>query len=78
MLFRSCYDFPLFFFRLYYLITSSDYIFHTASIDNKTLNETLADKFEGNRLRLKMMKEKGLVDFEGIVPSFNSKIRLKD
>ncbi|MHA2295081.1 MAG: hypothetical protein ACXAEU_20170 [Candidatus Hodarchaeales archaeon] len=45
-------------------------------LDYKTLNETLADKFEGIRLRLKTMKEKGIVDFEGVVPSFNSKIRL--
>lgn len=45
-------------------------------LDYKTLNETLADKFEGIRLRLKTMKEKGLVDFEGVVPSFNSIIRL--
>ncbi|MHA2224854.1 MAG: hypothetical protein ACXAC8_06605 [Candidatus Hodarchaeales archaeon] len=49
---------------------------HEGEIDYKTLNETLADKFEGIRLRLKTMKEKGLVDFEGIVPSFSSKIRL--
>ena len=42
----------------------------------KTLNETLADKFEGIRLRLKTMKEKGLVNFEGVVPSFDSIIRI--
>ncbi|NPD87772.1 MAG: hypothetical protein HGN29_03565 [Asgard group archaeon] len=45
-------------------------------MDYKTLTETLADKFEGIRLRLKTMKEKGLVDFEGVVPSFNSIITL--
>ncbi len=45
-------------------------------LDYKTLNETLANKFEGIRLRLKTMKEKGIVDFEGVVPSFNSTIRL--
>ena len=49
---------------------------HGGELDYKTLNETLADKFEGVRLRLKTMKEKGLVDFEGVVPSFNSKIKL--
>lgn len=43
-------------------------------MDYKALNEVLADKFEGIRLRLKTMKEKGLVSFEGVVPSFNSKI----
>ena len=49
---------------------------HGGELDYKTLNEILADKFEGVRLRLKTMKEKGIVDFEGIVPSFNSKIKL--
>ena len=49
---------------------------HGGELDYKTLNETLADKFEGIRLRLKTMKEKGLVNFEGIVPSFSSIIRL--
>jgi len=49
---------------------------HEGELDYKTLNETLADKFEGIRLRLKTMKEKGIVDFEGVVPSFNSIIRL--
>ncbi|MFX0181915.1 MAG: hypothetical protein ACFE95_02435 [Candidatus Hodarchaeota archaeon] len=45
-------------------------------MDYKALNEALADRFEGIRLRLKTMKEKGLVSFEGVVPSFNSKITL--
>ena len=46
-------------------------------MDYKKLNEALAEQFEGIRLRLKTMKEKGLVDFEGIVPSFSSIISLK-
>lgn len=46
-------------------------------MDYKTLNETLADKFEGIRLRLKTMKDKGLVNFEGVVPSFDSKIKIE-
>jgi hypothetical protein len=49
---------------------------HGGELDYKTLNEILADKFEGVRLRLKTMKEKGLVEFEGVVPSFSSKIQL--
>jgi hypothetical protein len=49
---------------------------HGGELDYKTLNEILANKFEGVRLRLKTMKEKGMVDFEGVVPSFNSKIQL--
>ena len=49
---------------------------HNGELDYKTLNEILADKFEGIRLRLKTMKEKGLVNFDGVVPSFNSIIKL--
>ena len=49
---------------------------HGGELDYKTLNEILANKFEGVRLRLKTMKEKGMVDFDGIIPSFNSKIQL--
>ncbi len=49
---------------------------HGGELDYRTLNETLADKFEGIRLRLKTMKEKGIVDFEGVVPSLSSIIRL--
>ncbi|MFX0051164.1 MAG: hypothetical protein ACFFAJ_16900 [Candidatus Hodarchaeota archaeon] len=45
-------------------------------MDYKALNEALADRFEGIRLRLKTMKEKGLVSFEGVVPSFSSRIKL--
>lgn len=45
-------------------------------MEYKALNEELADRFEGIRLRLKTMKEKGLVNFDGVVPSFSSKITL--
>lgn len=51
---------------------------HNGELDYKTLNELLADKFEGIRLRLKTMKEKGIVSFEGVVPSFNAKIKLEN
>ena len=44
-------------------------------MDYKKLNEVLASKFE--RLRLKTMKEKGLVTFEEAIPSFNSTIKLE-
>ncbi len=46
-------------------------------MDYKKLNEILANKFEGIRLRLKTMKEKGLVNFDGVVPSFSSVISLE-
>ena len=49
---------------------------HNGELDYKTLNEILANKFEGVRLRLKTMKDKGLVEFEGVVPSFDSVIKL--
>ncbi len=50
---------------------------HDGELDYPTLNEILADKFEGVRLRLKTMKDQGIVDFEGVVPSFDAKIKLK-
>ena len=50
---------------------------HNGELDYKTLNDLLADKFEGIRLRLKTMKDKGLVSFEGIVPSFSAIIKLE-
>lgn len=46
-------------------------------VDYKILNEILANKFEGIRLRLKTMKDKGLVNFDGVVPSFDSVIILE-
>jgi hypothetical protein len=49
---------------------------HKGSLDYKTLNIIVSEKFEGVRLRLKTMKDKGLVDFEGMVPSFSSIITL--
>ncbi|MHA1911241.1 MAG: hypothetical protein ACTSYA_06050 [Candidatus Kariarchaeaceae archaeon] len=49
---------------------------HKGSLNYKTLNEIVSEKFEGVRLRLKTMKDKGLVDFEGMVPSFSSIITL--
>ncbi len=46
------------------------------SMPYKDLNEKLANKFEGVRLMLKVMKDKEIVDFEGSVPSFSSTISL--
>ncbi|MHA2249390.1 MAG: hypothetical protein ACXAD7_03460 [Candidatus Kariarchaeaceae archaeon] len=51
---------------------------HGGELDYKTLNEILSHKFEGVRLRLKTMKDKGLVEFDGMVPSFNSIIKLSE
>ena len=42
----------------------------------KTLQTACEDKFEGLRLILKKLKEVGIVDFEGIMPTFSSEIIL--
>ena len=49
---------------------------HGGSLDYKTLNNIVSEKYEGVRLRLKTMKDKGIVDFEGMVPSFSGIINL--
>jgi len=46
------------------------------SINYKHLQDLCADEFEGVRLILKAMKEKGIVDFEGTIPGFSSEISL--
>ncbi|MFX0099888.1 MAG: hypothetical protein ACFFCS_09905 [Candidatus Hodarchaeota archaeon] len=42
----------------------------------KDLNEACAQEFEGARLFLKTMKGKKLVDYDGIIPSFDGMIKL--
>ncbi len=49
---------------------------HDGELDYKTLNDILSHKFEGVRLRLKTMKEKEIVEFEGTVPGFSAMIKL--
>lgn len=44
----------------------------------KTLQATCEDKFEGLRLILKKLKEVGIVNFEGLMPTFSSEITLAD
>ena len=51
--------------------------------DNKTmsykdLQAACDDKFEGLRLVLKTLKEKGVVNYEGAMPGFSSEIKLSD
>jgi hypothetical protein len=43
----------------------------------RKLQEYCADKFEGVRLILKKMKEKGLVDYSGMIPDFSAIISLQ-
>jgi predicted transcriptional regulator len=45
------------------------------SVAYKDLQDTLANEFEGVRLILKKLKEKGLVDYEGMIPGFSAQIR---
>ena len=47
------------------------------SIGYKALQEICADEFEGVRLILKKLKDKGLVQFDGMIPGFKSVISLQ-
>jgi len=42
----------------------------------KELNKICAEKFEGVRLILKKLKENGYVNYEGIIPGFDSLIEV--
>ncbi len=42
----------------------------------KSIQTHCEEKFEGVRLILKKLKEKGLVIFEGIIPGFSAEITL--
>jgi hypothetical protein len=46
------------------------------SIGYKALQTICQDEFEGVRLILKKMKEKGIVDYEGNIPGFSAEILL--
>ena len=57
------------------------FIFHKlkendGTLNYKTLQNLCEDQFEGVRLILKKMKEKGLVDYEGMIPGFSAEITL--
>ena len=49
---------------------------HNRIINYKKLHSLSEEKFEGLRLILKKMKEKGLIDYEGVVPGFSADIKL--
>ena len=42
----------------------------------KAPQDLCADEFEGVRLILKKMKEKGLVSYDGVIPGFSAEIIL--
>lgn len=44
----------------------------------KELQELCANEFEGVRLILKKMKEKDIVDFDGMIPGFSAEIKLRE
>ena len=46
------------------------------SLNYKQLQELCEDEFEGVRLILKKLKEKGLVEYEGMIPGFSAEIKL--
>lgn len=48
------------------------------SLGYKKLQDMCANEFEGVRLVLKKLKEKELVDFEGMIPGFSAEIKLID
>jgi hypothetical protein len=45
-------------------------------LNYKELQTLCEDKFEGVRLILKKLKEKGIVDYEGMIPGFYAEIEL--
>ena len=45
-------------------------------LNYKELQTLCQDEFEGVRLILKKLKEKGIVDYEGMIPGFSAKIEL--
>ena len=42
----------------------------------KELNQICGEKFEGVRLVLKKLKENGIVEYDGVIPMFDSSIEL--
>jgi hypothetical protein len=45
-------------------------------LNYKELQILCEDEFEGVRLILKKLKEKGFVDYEGMIPGFSAEIEL--
>ena len=45
-------------------------------LNYKQLQTLCQDEFEGVRLILKKLKEKGIVDYEGMIPGFSAEIEL--
>ena len=46
-------------------------------LNYKNLQTLCQEEFEGVRLILKKLKEKNIVDYEGIIPGYSAEIELK-
>lgn len=51
---------------------------NNGELSYKKLQEECANEFEGVRLILKKMKEKEIVDFDGMIPGFSAIITLNE
>lgn len=49
---------------------------NAGKLNYKELQILCEDQFEGVRLILKNLKEKGFVDYEGMIPGFSAEIEL--
>jgi len=49
---------------------------NNGKLNYKQLQTLCQDEFEGVRLILKKLKEKGIVDFDGMIPGFSAEIEL--
>lgn len=49
---------------------------NNGALGYKELQDLCANEFEGVRLVLKKMKEKNLVDYDGMIPGFSADIKL--
>jgi len=49
---------------------------NSGQLNYKELQNLCQDKFEGVRLILKKLKEKTIVDYEGMIPGFSAQITL--
>jgi hypothetical protein len=50
---------------------------HNGSAGYKVIQSHCENQFEGVRLILKKMKEQGLIEYDGMMPMFDSIIKLK-
>lgn len=46
------------------------------NLNYRKLQDLCAEEFEGVRLILKKLKEKGFLDYDGMIPGFSAEIKL--